>query len=300
MERTDASQVRANRLGIATMVGAMLCFIVNDALVKYASQSLPAAQLIFIRSLMASALVLAAATAMGATARIREIARGWVAIRAVVDAIATLLYLVSLFHLPIGTATAINMTSPLIITLLAALVLGERVGVALGLATTIGFGGVLLIVQPAAGGFNGYAFVCFLSAVLLSARDLITRRVHAAVPSILVTLSTTIAVTILAGALSLVQGWGPIGVADLGLLAIAAVMLTIAYVLIVNSTRYGDLSLVAPFRYTALLFAAALGYIVWGDTPNLLAWCGITLVIGAGIYVLRASRRSRTTVPTID
>ncbi len=300
MVRTDASQVRANRLGIATMVGAMLCFIVNDALVKYASQNLPAAQLIFIRSLMASVFVLVVATAMGATARIREIARGWVAIRAVVDAIATMLYLVSLFHLPISTATAINMTSPLIITLLAALLLGERVGVALGLATAIGFGGVLLIAQPDSGGLSGYALVCFLSAILMSARDLMTRRVHATVPSILVTLSTTIAVTLLAGAVSLVQGWGPIGMADLGILAVAAVMLAIAYVLIVSSTRYGNLSLVAPFRYTALLFAAAIGYIVWGDTPNLLAWCGIALVIGSGIHVLRASRRSRTTSPTID
>ncbi len=187
------------------MIGAMACFIVNDALVKYASQTMPPAQLIFVRGVMASVLVLAVAQATGATRRIREIARGWVAVRAVVDAIATVLFLVSLFHLPLANATAINMTSPLIITVLAAVFLGERLGPSRWVAVGIGFVGVLLIIQPQAEGFNNYALVCLLSTVLLSVRDLVTRRVHAGVPSILVTLSNTVAVTLLAGGLSLFE-----------------------------------------------------------------------------------------------
>ena len=288
-----AAHVRANRVGILAMVAAMACFIVNDALVKFASQTMPAAQLIFVRGLVASVLVLAVAVAMGATARIREIARGWVATRAVIDAVASMLFLASLFHLPISSATAINMTSPLIITVLAALLIGERVRAPQWVATGIGFVGVLLIIQPQAGGFNGYAVVCFLATMLLSVRDLLTRRVHVGIPSILVTLSTTVSVTLLAGALSLLEGWGPIRAFDFGLLAIAGVFLAIAYFLIVRSTRRGDLSLVAPFRYTGLLFATIVGYVVWDDVPNALAWCGIVLLIGSGIHVLRASGRGR-------
>jgi drug/metabolite transporter (DMT)-like permease len=60
------------------------------------------------------------------------------------------------------------------------------------------------------------------------------------------------------------------------------------------STRRGDLSLIAPFRYTAILFATVAGFVIWGDTPNALAWCGIALVIASGVYVLRVSRRART------
>ena len=82
-------------------------------------------------------------------------------------------------------------------------------------------------------------------------------------------------------------------VAEMGLLAVAAVFLATAYYLIVISTRRGDLSLAAPFRYTALLFATLVGFVVWGDRPNALAWCGIALVVASGIYVLRASRRAR-------
>ncbi len=282
------------------MIGAMACFIVNDALVKYASQTMPAAQLIFVRGVMASVLVLAVAQAMGATRRIREIARGWVAVRAVVDAIATMLFLVSLFHLPLANATAINMASPLIITVLAAVFLGERLGVSRWVAVGIGFLGVLLIIQPQAEGFNDYALVCLLSTVLLSVRDIVTRRVHAGVPSILVTLSNTVAVTLLAGALSLVEGWRAFTAFEMGLLAVVAVFLSTAYYLIVISTRRGDLSLVAPFRYTAILFATVAGFVIWGDTPNALAWCGIALVIASGIYVLRVSRRARAAPVTPD
>jgi drug/metabolite transporter (DMT)-like permease len=288
-----ASSVRANRLGVLSMIGAMACFIVNDGLVKYVSQTLPAAQLIFLRSAMASLLVLTVAHAMGATARIGEIARGWVATRAIVDAIATFLYLVSLFHLPIANATAINMVSPLLITVLAAMHLGERVGLSRWLAIGAGFIGVLLIVQPATQGFNIFAILCFLSTFLLAVRDLLIRRVHVGFPSILLTLSTSIAVTIFAGALSLIEAWRPFEMFELGLLAIAAIFLSAAYYLIVTCTRHGDFSLTAPFRYTGLLFATFAGYIVWGDEPNVLAWCGIGLLIGSGIHILRANGRAR-------
>jgi len=294
------SHWHANRIGILAMVGAMGCFIVNDSLVKYASQTMPATQLIFVRGVMASLLVLAVAHATGATRKVREIARGWVAVRAVVDAMATMLFLASLFHLPLANATAINMASPLIITVLAAMFLGERLGASRWIAIIVGFAGVLLIIQPRTDGFDGYALVCLLSTVLLSVRDLVTRRVHSAVPSILITLSNTIAVTLFAALLSIFETWRAFSAYEVGYLAVVAVFLATAYYLLVVSTRHADLSLIAPFRYTALLFATVAGFVVWGDTPNALAWGGIALVVGSGIYVLRVSRRARAAPITPD
>ncbi len=295
-----AAHVHANRVAILEMIGGMACFVVSDALMKYASQTMPGVQLIFVRGIMAVMLVLAVAKATGALPRIREAAYGWVAARSIIDAVGSMLFLVSLFHLPIGSATAINMASPLFITLLAALFLHERVGPALWLATGAGFVGVLLIIQPQPEGFNTYAVVCLASTVLLSVRDLTTRRVHAGVPSILLTLATTITVTLLAGALTLRQGWVPFGASDVGLPGLAAVFFSAAYFLIVRSTRSGELSLVAPFRYTGLLFATIVGFVVWGDVPNVLAWGGIVLLIASGIYVLRRSRRARAAPPALD
>jgi drug/metabolite transporter (DMT)-like permease len=296
----QASHWHANRIGIVAMIGAMGCFIVNDSLVKYASQTMPATQLIFARGVMASILVLAVAHATGARRKIREIARGWVAVRAVVDALATMLFLASLFHLPLANATAINMASPLIITVLAALFLGERLDTSRWVAVSVGFAGVLFIIQPRTDGFDGYALLCLLSTVLLSVRDLVTRRVHAAVPSILITLSNTIAVTVFAAFLSAFEAWRAFSFYEIGYLAVVAIFLAAAYYLLVVSTRHGDLSLIAPFRYTALLFATIAGYVVWGDTPNALAWGGIALVVGSGVYVLRVSRRARASPITPD
>ncbi len=281
----------ANRRGIVCMVGAMGCFVTNDALVKFASQSMPSAQLIFIRGLMSVLLVLAVAHALGATARLREATRGWVAGRALVDAIATMLYLGSLFHLPIGNATAINLAAPLFMTMFAALFMAERVRGARWLAVGFGFLGVLLVIQPRAEGFNAWALVCLLGTLFHAARDLMTRRIHAGIPSILITLATAVAVTVVSGVGSLLQGWRPFGLFEFGLLALASVFLTGGYYFIISSMRHGEMTLVAPFRYSGLLFALVLGYAIWGEVPNTLAWFGIALLIASGLYVLVSEKR---------
>jgi drug/metabolite transporter (DMT)-like permease len=281
----------ANRRGIVCMVGAMACFVTNDALVKFASQSMPSAQLIFIRGFMSVLLVLAVAHALGATSRMREATRGWVAGRALVDAIATMLYLGSLFHLPIANATAINLAAPLFMTMFAALFMAERVRGARWLAVGFGFVGVLLVIQPRAEGFNAWALVCLLGTLFHAARDLMTRRIHAGIPSILITLSTAVAVTVVSGLSSLLQGWQSFGLFELGLLGLASVFLTGGYYFIISSMRSGEMTLVAPFRYSGLLFALVLGYAVWGEVPNALGWVGIALLIGSGLYVLVSEKR---------
>lgn len=288
----------ANRKGIVAICLAMGLFIANDALVKYVSASLPAAQLIFIRGLFATALLLAAALAMGAlrprvltrNGAWRQLTQKAVLARAALDALATMAYLSALFHLPIANASAINMASPVFIAVYAAIVWREKVGPGRWLAIAGGFAGVLLIVQPAATGFNAWSLMALFATVLHTGRDLITRRIALTVPSILITLTTSIAVLLLTGPWSLLQGWEPVGATELGLLAGASVFLSSAYYAVIVGMRTGELSLVAPFRYTALIYALALGWLVWGDVPNALAWSGIVLMVVAGIFMLRAGR----------
>lgn len=281
----------ANRRGIAFMVGAMACFVFNDALVKYASQTMPAAQLIFVRGLMAVAWIFAVARATGAVVRLSEMTRGRVAARAVLDALATFAYLLSLFQLPIGNAIAINMASPLFITLLAVLLLRERVGAFHWLAIVAGFGGVLLLIRPTADGFNAFALLCLLATLLHALRDLVTRGIAQSVASITVTLSTAIAVTLLAGVITAIQGWQGFGLFEFALLASASVFLAFGYHLMIRGTRIGQLSAVAPFRYSALLIALMIGWIIWGEVPDPVGWIGIAMLIVAGLYLLRRQAR---------
>jgi drug/metabolite transporter (DMT)-like permease len=275
------------------MVGAMAGFVVNDAIVKHVSEDMPSAQLIFLRGALASLLVLGMALALGARRQLRHALHPRVAARAAVDACATVMYLLSLFHLPLGNATAINLAAPLFMVVFAVWFLKERPGAARWLAVALGFAGVLCVVQPSSEGFNAWALLCLAGTLFHATRDLLTRRIDPAIPSIVVTLSTAVAVTLLSGALSLAQGWQPFTAAQLAWLAGASVFLVAGYFLIIQCMRQGELSLTAPFRYAALLFAVVLGYLVWGDVPDAWAWCGIALLVGSGLYVVH-DQRGRT------
>lgn len=286
------------------MVGAMACFVANDAVVKLVSSSMPTAQLIFVRGVLATFIVLIAVQASGAGARLREAVAPGVIPRALAESAATVLYLTALFHLPLANAAAINLSAPLFIVVLAVLFLGERVGLSHWAAVCAGFAGVVLVVQPGVGDFNVYAIVCLAGAFLQAVRDLLTRRIRGDVPVVLITLTTSVAVTAVAGALSLFEGWRAFGLREFGLLALAASFLMGAYGLIVDAMRHGEMSLVAPFRYTGVLYAIVLGYLVWGDVPNRLAWGGIALLVGAGLFVLyrervrmRAAQRAPAVIP---
>ena len=273
----------------------MASFIANDGLVKYVSQSLPAAQLICIRGLLATLLLLAIAQGMGLLrdagrpggAALRQLVQGRVLLRSGIDAVAGMAYLAALFQMPLGNATAINMATPLFLTLYAALVLHEGVGIGRWLLVAGGFAGVLLIVQPAASGFNAWSLLCLAATMLHAARDLLTRRIPRTIPSVMVTLSTAVAVTLLAGVLSLFQGWQPVDLRQFALLAVASVFLCAGYYLVILCMREGDISVIAPFRYTSLLFALVIGWVVWGDVPNPVAWVGIGMLVLAGLLMLR-------------
>lgn len=287
LQPLQSRQHQANRRGVAWMVLAMGCFVVNDALVKWVSQSLPAAQLIFVRGVFATLLVLAVMRASGVAWAWPRGAGPWLPVRAGVDALATFTYLVSLFHLPLANATAINMASPLFITLFAVAWLGERVSAARWAALAVGFGGVLLVIRPEASGFNAYAWLCLGATALHALRDLATPRIPRSVPTLAITLATAAAVTLLAGLGSAVQGWRPLAAGQLGLLAAAAVFLAAGYQGVILATRQAQLSVVAPFRYSGLLMAVVLGWVGWGQVPDGLAWLGIGAVVAAGLVLLR-------------
>ncbi|MBA2676285.1 DMT family transporter [Ramlibacter sp.] len=282
----------ANRRGVLAMSAGMSSFVANDSLVKYVSESLPSAQLILLRGVFATVLLLGVSYALGAFGQLRALLDRRVMVRAGIDATATLIYLTSLFHLPIGNAAAISMATPLIITLFAILLFKERVGIGRWLAIATGFAGVLMIVQPAGAAFNAYALLCLVGTVFHASRDLLTRTIDPRIPSVVVTLSTAVAVTLFASIWVAFGDWQPVGGKQLALLAAASVFLSAGYYLLIIAMRAGEMSLIVPFRYVGLLVALLLGYLVWRDVPNLLAWCGIALLVAAGCYVLHSQRQA--------
>ena len=286
----QAITARANRAGILWMSFGMSAFIGNDAMIKAVGTRVPAAQMIVVRGVMAIALILLVAWRMGALNRLRDIARGWVVVRAGCEGVGTFLYLAGLFHLPLANVTAINLASPLFIAVLARLIYQEQVSAARWLAIGLGFCGVMMIIQPSGEGFNIYALMSLAATLIFAGRDLMTRKIPPSIPSILITLATASTVWLLAGGVLSWQGWVPMSWHDVGLLAIASVFLSAGYYSVIAAMRQGEMSVVAPFRYVGLLWALLIGFVVWGDIPNALAWAGIALLIGAGLYMLRQQR----------
>jgi drug/metabolite transporter (DMT)-like permease len=285
------AQHAANRRGVLAISAGMACFVANDTLVKYVSQSMPASQLILLRGIMASALLLAIAHGMGATRRLADLFDRRVMARAGLDTLGTVTYLVSLFHIPLANATAINMATPLVVTVLAVVAFREEVNGARWLAIAVGFTGVLLVVKPRGGEFNAYAILCLVGTLFQASRDVATRLVDRTIPSVLITLSTAISVTLFSAAWSLFEEWTPMAPGQLVLLAVASVFLSAGYFLVTVAMRAGEMSLIAPFRYSGLAFALLLGYAVWGYVPDAWAWSGIALLVVAGLWLMRRPQR---------
>ncbi|GDX57543.1 membrane protein [Comamonadaceae bacterium] len=279
-----------NRRGILAMSLAMAFFIANDALVKQVSATLPGPQLIFIRGLMATTLLLIMAQAMGHLKNWRLMVSKRLWIRGSVDAAASLAYLTAVFHLPLGNATAINLSSPLFITAFSIVFFKEQVAFQRGLLILLGFSGVLLVVQPSSEGFNVYAWLAVLATLLHATRDTLTRSIGLHVPALLITLSTAVSVALAAGGIALTQTWTPVDSISLALLFGASLFLSMAYYLLIVAMRSGEMSLVAPFRYSGLLFALLIGYVVWDDVPNVLGWAGIFLLAISGLLILQLER----------
>jgi drug/metabolite transporter (DMT)-like permease len=276
--------------GVASMLIGMAAFVSNDALIKLASVTTPTGQLVTIRNLIATAVILSLIHLTGQAAHLRRSINAVVLARSGFDILATLLYLLALFHMPIGNVTAINMATPLAMTAAAAVFLRAPVGWRRWTAVIVGFIGVMLIVQPRAEGFNAYALLAVGSVIFIVARDLTTRNIDQSIPSLVITLTN--AVMVMLGALVMVafEGWADIGLREYLLIVCAAFFLIAGYLLIVDAFRHGDLATVSPFRYTALIWALLFGFLIWGDLPNLLAQVGIVIVVASGLYVLHRER----------
>jgi len=273
----------------------MVCFVINDTLVKFVSHSLPASQLIFLRGLMAVLGLLLLAKVLDKQAFNREwqhhLTQRWVLARSLLDGLASLVYLSALFHMPLGNATAINMSTPLLIALFSGLLMGVHISLRNWMIIGLGFVGVLLVVQPQAEGFNAWAWVALAGTCLHALRDLSVRFIPPTVPSMVITVGTALSATVLAGIWSLAHEWVDLSAFTWLMVASASVFLSSGYFFLIKATRVADMSVIAPFRYMGLLTAVIVGFVIWGDVPNLLAWCGMWILVSAGLLMLKLNRQ---------
>ncbi|MGM4963549.1 DMT family transporter [Tardiphaga sp. 1201_B9_N1_1] len=277
--------------GSVLMAIAMAGFSLNDALTKFLTLHMNFGQVMLVRGLFAVVLIGALATQRKALRPLRILFVPSVALRVFGEIGGTVTFLASLAHLPLANVSSIFQSLPLAITLGAALIFGEQVGWRRWLAIAAGFVGVLIVVRPGMEGFNQFSLLALLSVAFCTVRDLATKRIPTEIPSLFVTFLTTIVVTIV-GAILLVPlgGWTPPSNGALALLLLAAVLVLIGYQCVILALRAGDISAVAPFRYSQLLWAMLLGYLVFGDVPDGPMVLGASVIVLSGLYAFHRER----------
>ncbi len=248
-----------NARGVIFMSIAMAAFTCNDTLMKAVTQSVPLMEAITVRGLIASVLLLMLGHLLGGVRLgLPKADRGLLFWRTLAELAGTLTFLSALMHMPLANLAAIMQSLPLAVTLAAALFLAEPVGWRRMAAIAVGFTGVLLIVRPGTEGFDVWSVVGVISVLFVVLRDLVTRRLTPGLPSITVAFYTSVGVTLMGVAGMVVGGEAELvrlAAWELLYLSAASIMIVVGYLFIIKAMRAGDVAIVAPFRYTSLLFA---------------------------------------------
>ena len=276
-----------NFRGALIMMICMSAFVLNDAFVRLAGDSLPLAQILFIRGLITTFLLLAFAIYGGAFSISVSKKDKWrIFFRSVAEALTAYFFLTAVMHMPFANVTAILQILPMTVTLAAAFVFKEKVGIIRISLILMGFLGVVLIINPSADGFNLYAIYALIAVVLITIRDLITRKLSSEVPTLLPTVSASIGVLFFSVILLINTPLQTLNLQNSTFIFLAAFFIVFGYYTAVLVMRSGEISFISPFRYTAILFALILGFIFFDEKPDKTAFFGIVLVMSAGIILV--------------
>jgi drug/metabolite transporter (DMT)-like permease len=287
--------------GILAMVISMAAFVVSDLIVKYAGKDLPLGELLFLRGFSAAIMIAVAAAATGALKSAWKAVSPLMVLRCLGDIGANLFFVLAVVRLPFAEVSAIAQFTPLALTAGAALFLGEAVGWRRWMALLVGMLGVLIIIRPGSSAFDWAALFVLASVLSVTARDLITRHMGVRFPVLLLSLFTAGAVSIGGLALMPFETWVTPSNELLFLMLISGVGVFIGNYTMILALRTGEIAVVAPFRYTILLFAVIGGYLVFGEIPDSITFLGIAVLIGAGLYTLHRERiRMRTQIRKVS
>ncbi|MGI9521918.1 MAG: DMT family transporter [Hyphomicrobiaceae bacterium] len=277
---------------IACMVGAVAFLTASDAIIKSMSSTYPVGQLLFIRSIFVWPWIFLFAIRQGGLSALRIKSAKGHGLRGLLVIGSTFLFVTGLQFLPLATAISAIFMGPLFITAMAPFVLSERVGWRRWLAVLVGFAGVLIMVRPGTEAFQWAILFPIAGAMCGGLRDLITRRISQA-ESTLAMLSITTIVIMLAGIASIPFGWSEFRINDLMKFALSGSLVCGGHYLMIDAFRRGEAGLVAPFKYTSLLWAIIIGYIAFGELPDGWTLAGATIIVLAGLYVFYRETKLR-------
>ncbi len=275
-----------NLRGILFMLLAMVGFTVEDIFIKELSGHMPVGQILVLLGASGGALFWIFLLLKGERILARAAWHPALVARAVFEGLGAMCFSTALALVDLSVVASVFQALPLVITMGAALFLGETVGWRRWSAIMVGFIGVLMIIQPGFEAFNPSVLLVLGAVICIAGRDLITRHMRAGVSAGIVSLQAYCAVLVAGIGLILVNDTDIIRPTFLDWQLLFAVTLfsIIGYIAIVTATRLAEASVVTPFRYSRLVFSMAGGILIFGERPDAMTLAGVALIIGSGLY----------------
>jgi drug/metabolite transporter (DMT)-like permease len=288
-------------LGITLKILSALAFTVMSAGIKHVSADYPTGEIVFFRSAFAIVPLIAWLAWRGDLVNsVRTSNIGGHLLRGIISSCGMFAGFVALAYLPLSDAVAIGYASPLMVVVLAALILNEKVRAYRWSAVAIGLIGVLIMLMPhlsggalavgLAGGPAVGAMFALLGAVCSAGATIQVRRLLATERTGAIVLYFSLLTTVL-GLATIVLGWRVPTAGEFALLVLIGILGGIGQILLTQSYRYADASLVAPFEYTTMIWAFLLGWFFFGQAPQQVVVTGAAIVAAAGLFVLWREHR---------
>jgi len=275
---------------LGLMALGILLLTANDATSKYLVQSHPIGQVVGLRQASTLLVLIPYMIFFSRWSLLRVVDLRGQLMRGTLFIIGSMLIVWSLAELPLATAITMLYISPIFMVILSVPLLGEQISRHRWIAVIGGFAGVLIIMRPGASTFQWALLLPLLAAMVNALRDVITRRLARTETSIAILFWSNI-ILMAGGFMTLPMGWAPVSAQDAFWFVAAGIFNGTAHFCIIDALRTGEASALAPIRYTALLWAALLGFLVWGEVPELWLLAGAAVIVGSSLYTIRAERR---------
>ena len=292
-----AAAIPAPLRGGLWIVVSTIFFALTAVIIRHLSAEIDSFEIAFFRNLFGVVFMVPWLISAGVT-RLRTRRLGHYSLRALAATGAQLCWFTAVTIMPLAQATALNFTSPLFAVIGAALILGETVGPRRVAAVLVGFIGAAIILRPGIEGFTPAAAIVLAASLFQALAQLAARSLSSTESSNLIVLYLSLMMTPMTGVAALLV-WVTPSWQALGWLAVIGFISTLGQQALVRGFRAAEASVVAPFNYGRLIFAAVLAYFFFDEVADLWTWVGATVIFGATIYTARRESRLRRELKSI-
>ena len=298
-----------NTKGILCLAGALVFLTISDSIIKWLSPQYALHQIMLFRAFFALLVVLVFIFFGGGVQSLKTRRPALHLLRGMFLVFANMFFFLGLATMPMGETVALFFVAPLFICLLAQPVLGEKVGVTSWVAIGIGLIGVLIMVRPGTDIFRITSLLPILAALMYAGMQMVTRKLGLQDQASTMTFYIQVCFILVSVVIGMVVGDGRFGdsdnptvgfllrawrmpdFVDLQLLALCGCIVAFGGYFMSQAYRIGQASIIAPFEYTSLPFALIMGYLLWGDWPDVISFVGCAFIVGGGLIVALFDKR---------